>query len=238
MYKKKKIIALIPARKGSKGIKNKNILNLNGKPLIAYSINYAQNSNLIDKTFVTTDGKRIASISKRFGAEVIKRPKKISGDNISVEPTILHSIKYVEKKLNYNFDIIVFLQPTSPLRKRKEVDKAIKLLIDKKLDTVFSSNDYLPFIWKNNKNSFYPLNFNLSRRKRRQEIFTVNETGSFYVFTKKMFLQNKSRFGKKILNFNSEFLSSILEIDSFKDYKYISSLLKTNIPRKYNLFLP
>ena len=84
MYKKKKIIALIPARKGSKGIKNKNILNLNGKPLIAYSINYAQNSNLIDKTFVTTDGKRISSISKKFGAEVIKRPKKISGDNISV----------------------------------------------------------------------------------------------------------------------------------------------------------
>ena len=95
MYKKKKIVAIIPARKGSKGIKDKNIINLNGKPLVAYSINYAKNSNLIDKTFVSTDGKKIASISKKFGADIIRRPKNISGDNIALEPTISHSIKYI-----------------------------------------------------------------------------------------------------------------------------------------------
>ena len=238
MYKKKKIVAIIPARKGSKGIKDKNIISLNGKPLVAYSINYAKNSNLIDKTFVSTDGKKIASISKKFGAGIIKRPKNISGDSIALEPTISHSIKYIEKNLKYEFDIIVFLQPTSPLRKKNEVDKAIKLLINKGLDTVFSSNNYLPFIWKKNKNSFFPMNFSLFKRKNRQEIYTVNETGSFYIFTKKMFLKSKNRFGKKISNYASEFLSSVLEIDDYEDYKYISNILKTNIPRKYDIFLP
>jgi len=83
-----------------------------------------------------------------------------------------------------------------------------------------------------------PSNFNLKKRKRRQEIFTVNETGSFYIFTKKTFLQNKNKFGKKISHYNTEFISSILEIDDYKDYRYINNLLKTNIPKKYNIFLP
>ena len=82
------------------------------------------------------------------------------------------------------------------------------------------------------------MNFSLFKRKNRQEIYTVNETGSFYIFTKKMFLKSKNRFGKKILNYDSEFLSSVLEIDDYEDYKYISNILKTNIPRKYDIFLP
>ena len=77
MYKNKKIIAIITARKGSKRIKNKNILNLSGLPLISYSIHYAKKSNLIDRVFVSTDGRKIASVSKKFGAEVIIRPKKL-----------------------------------------------------------------------------------------------------------------------------------------------------------------
>ncbi len=237
MYKNKKIIALIPARKGSKGIKNKNIIKLMGKPLISYSIRYAESSNLIDKIFVSTDGSKIASISKKFGAEVIIRPRNISGDTTPNEPVISHALNYI-KKIGLNFDIVVFLQPTSPLRQKYELDKAIKLLIDKNLDTVFSSNNYLPFIWKKEKRTLLPSNFNLKKTKRRHEIFTVNETGTFYIFTKKTFLQNKNKFGKKISHFNTEFISSILEIDDYKDYRNINNLLKTNIPKKYNIFLP
>ena len=151
---------------------------------------------MIDKIFVSTDGNKIASISKKFGAEVIIRPRNISGDTVPNEPVISHALNYI-KKIGVNFDIIVFLQPTSPLRQKYELDKAIKLLIDKNLDTVFSSNDYVPFIWKKKKRTLLPSNFNLKKRKRRQEIFTVNETGSFYIFTKKTFLQNKNKFGKK-----------------------------------------
>ena len=75
MFKKRKIVAIIPARKGSKGLKDKNIKRLNKIPLIAYSITHAKRSNFIDKVFVTTDGEKIADISKKFGAEVIRRPK-------------------------------------------------------------------------------------------------------------------------------------------------------------------
>ena len=238
MDKNKKIIALILARKGSKGLKNKNIINLNGLPLIAYSINYAKKSKLIDKVIVSTDGEKIAKISKSFGAEVIKRPKKFSKDNSTSNEAINHAIKFLEEKLKIDFDVIVFLQPTTPLRKNGEIDKAINLLIKKKLDTVFSSNNYLPFIWKKNKKSFVPVNFSKKKRIRRQEIFTVNETGSFYIFTKESFLKSKNIFGKKIVNFDSEFLSSIMEIDDIHDYNYINNLLKTNIPKKYNIFLP
>ena len=236
MDKNKKIIALILARKGSKGLKNKNIINLNGLPLIAYSINYAKKSKLIDKVIVSTDGEKIAKISKSFGAEVIKRPKKFSKDNSTSNEAINHAIKFLEEKLKIDFDVIVFLQPTTPLRKNGEIDKAISLLI-KKLDTVFSSNNYLPFIWKKNKKKFLPVNCS-KKERRRQENFTVNETGSFYIFTKKSFLKSKNIFGKKMVNFESEFLSSIMEIDDIRDYNYINNLLKTNIPKKYNIFLP
>ena len=128
-----------------------------GKPLISYSIRYAESSNLIDKIFVSTDGNKIASISEKFGAEVIIRPRNISGDTVPNEPVISHALNYI-KKIGLNFDI-VFLQPTSPLRQKYELDKAIKLLIDKNLDTVFSSNDYLPFIWKKKKRTLFTLKF-------------------------------------------------------------------------------
>ena len=126
MFKEKKIVAIIPARKGSKGIKNKNIIKLNNKPLISFSIDYAKNSKLIDRVFVSTDGNKISNIAKKYGAEIIKRPKKISGDKSSSDEAIIHSIKYIQEKLNYKFDIVVFLQPTTPLRQLGELDKAIK----------------------------------------------------------------------------------------------------------------
>ena len=126
MYKKKRIIAVIPARKNSKGIKNKNLINLNGLPLISYSIDYAKKSKLINRVFVSTDGDNIASVSKKFGAEVVIRPKSLSNDTIMPDHAVVHTIDYVKKILKYNFDYVVFLQPTTPLRQLGELDKAIR----------------------------------------------------------------------------------------------------------------
>ena len=151
MYKNKKIIAVIPARKNSKEIKKKNLIKLNGIPLIAYSIDYAKKSKLIDRVFVSTDGNNIASVSKKFGSEVIMRPKHLCTDTIMSDYAIVHAIDYVKKILNYNFDYVVFLQPTTPLRQLGELDKAIKYCISKKFDTVFSSIDYKPFLWRKKK---------------------------------------------------------------------------------------
>ena len=126
MYKNKKIVAIIPARKNSKEIKKKNIIKLNGLPLISYTIDYAKKSKFIDKVFVSTDGKEIELISKKLGAEVITRPKKLCNDIIMPDHAVVHAIKYLKRMFNYNFDYVVFLQPTTPFRKSNELDKAIR----------------------------------------------------------------------------------------------------------------
>ena len=155
MYRNKKIVAIIPARKNSKEIKKKNLIKLNGFPLISYSIDYAKKSKLIDRIFVSTDGKKIASISKKFGAEIIVRPKKLSNDIIMSDYAIVHAINYIHKVLKYNFDYVVFLQPTTPLRKLNELDKAIIYCVDGKFDTVFSSIDYKPFLWRRKRYNIF-----------------------------------------------------------------------------------
>lgn len=237
MIKKKKIIAVIPARKNSKEIKKKNLIKLNGFPLISYSINYAKKSKLIDRVFVSTDGNNIASVSKKFGAEIIMRPKNLSNDTIMSDYAVVHAIDYVKKILNYNFDYVVFLQPTTPLRQIGELDKAIEYCVSEKFDTVFSSIDYKPFLWRKTKNSIYPVSFDPYKRKRRQIINDINETGSYYITKREAFKKLKNRFGKKISNYNSDFLS-FFEIDSISDFNYIKELFKTSLLKNHRISLP
>jgi CMP-N,N'-diacetyllegionaminic acid synthase len=138
MKKKKKIIAIIPARGGSKGIPKKNIKFLIGKPLIVYTIEAALKSKYLDRIIVSTEDKEIAEISKRYGAEVpFMRPKNLAKDDIPVIPDIpKYIIKEFKKKENFDVDIIVVLQPTSPLRSVKYIDEAIKKLLITKCDWV------------------------------------------------------------------------------------------------------
>lgn len=237
MYKKKKIIAVIPARKNSKGIKNKNLIKLNGLPLISYSIDYAKKSKLINRVFVSTDGDNIASVSKKFGAEVVMRPKNLSNDTIMPDHAVVHTIDYVKKILKYNFDYVVFLQPTTPLRQLGELDKAIRYCILNKFDTVFSSMDYKPFLWRRKKQSIYPVSFDPYKRKRRQIIQDINETGSYYITKKEAFKKFRNRFGKKISNYTSDILSSF-EIDTLGEYDFVNELFKTSILKKHKISLP
>ena len=237
MFRKKKIVAIIPARAGSKGVKNKNIKKLNGFPLISYSILSAKKSKLIDKVFVSTDGKQISRVSKIYGAEVIMRPKKLSNNTIMPDAAVVHAINYISKNLNFNFDYIAFLQPTSPLRNKTELDLAIKQCITKNQDTVFSSTDYKPFLWIKKRGKILPDNFNPKKRRRRQINLNINETGSFYVVKKNSFLKNKDRFGRKVSNFDSDFFNAF-EIDNIEEFKFVEKLLQHSILKDYNLCLP
>ena len=198
MYKKKRIIAVIPARKNSKGIKNKNLINLNGLPLISYSIDY---------------------------------------DTIMPDHAVVHTIDYVKKILKYNFDYVVFLQPTTPLRQLGELDKAIRYCVSNKFDTVFSSMDYKPFLWRRKRQSIYPVSFDPYKRKRRQIIQDINETGSYYITKKEAFKKFRNRFGKKISNYTSDILSSF-EIDTLGEYDFVNELFKTSILKKHKISLP
>ena len=127
MFGKQKILALIPARGGSKGIKDKNIIPLAGKPLIAYSIEAAKKSKYIDSIVVTTDSERIAEVAKRYGARVpFLRPVELAADTSKTIDAVLHAIKTL-RSMGENYDTLVLLQPTQPLRTTDDIDKAIEL---------------------------------------------------------------------------------------------------------------
>ncbi len=133
-----RILAIIPARAGSKGIKQKNIINLNGKPLIAYSIEESLKSKYIDKVIVSTDGEDIARISKIYGAEVpFLRPKHLASDTSKTIDSVIHCIEEM-RKIGEEYDYMVLLQPTQPLRKVNHIDEAIELIIQKDEDSLVS----------------------------------------------------------------------------------------------------
>lgn len=130
MIKGKKILALIPARGGSKGIKNKNIIDVEGKPLIAYTIETAIKSKYVDKAIVTTDSKKIKNISEKFGADVpFIRPREYATDHSTTLSVVLHAIEKLGQ-LDQRFDILVLLQPTSPLRTTNDLDGAIEKFVE------------------------------------------------------------------------------------------------------------
>lgn len=131
MYKNRKIIAIIPARGGSKRLPGKNIKDFLGKPLIAWTIEEARNSKYIDRIIVSTDNKNIAKISLRFGADVpFMRPKSLASDTASSERVIMHALDWLKRNEKAEYDYFVLLQPTSPLRTVYHIDKSIEKLVD------------------------------------------------------------------------------------------------------------
>ncbi len=126
MYRKNKILAFIGARQGSKGLKNKNILQFGGKPLICWTIEASLNSKYIDNTLVSTDGEKIAQISKAAGANVpFLRPANLATDKALIQEALRHAIKWLKEKNGQTYDYIILLQPTSPLRTTQHIDGAI-----------------------------------------------------------------------------------------------------------------
>lgn len=130
MFNKKTVLAIITARGGSKRLPGKNILDLNGKPLIAWTIEAAKKSLYIDKLIVSTDDNKIANISKQYGAEVpFLRPDELSSDTTISIDVVFHAIKFFKEK-NIRFKYILLLQPTSPLRISEDIDNAFKMIDD------------------------------------------------------------------------------------------------------------
>lgn len=129
MINQKSVLALIPARGGSKGIKNKNIINLCGKPLIAYTVEAAKKSKYIDAVILTTDSEKIAEVAADFGAEVpFMRPAELAADKSKTIDAILHALKTLHD-MGREYDVLVLLQPTQPLRTADDIDGALEKFI-------------------------------------------------------------------------------------------------------------
>ena len=222
MYKNKKILAIIPARGGSKGIPRKNIRFLNRNPLIAYIIKTAKTSKFIDKTIVTTDDKEIGNIAYIFGAdEIIERPTNLAKDHTTLDPVIFHAMNEYEQKCKESFDIIITLQPTSPLLKSSSLDTAIEKFIENDCSALISVIPIRHLFWTKEKEklvSFYP------KRLNRQELDPVYfETGGF-VISKKEIVTVDSRIEEPMEIFELSELEGI-DIDTYLDWTLVDKIL-------------
>ena len=218
-------VAIIPARGGSKGLENKNIYPVAGKPLLAWTILQALASTSIERVFVTTDDSAIAKVAKEYGAEVIVRPAELSGDKATSESAILHAVGVIEQDYQIPIDVIVFLQATSPLRKPGDIDRAVEIFIREGADSLISVTkaDDLT-IWESKDGEWTSLNFDYRNRGMRQDRpAQFIEIGSIYIFKPETLHVFGNRIGKKLSACEMEFwqtweIDTIEEIDLIEYY--------------------
>lgn len=219
-----KILVVIPARGGSKGIPQKNIRLINGKPLISYSIkNALELKKENDVTVVVdTDDEEIAAVSEQNGAIVITRPSELSGDTITLDPVIFHALIEMEKN-NGEYDLVITMQATSPTLKSQTVQKAIKFFTEKKIDTLISGVNKPHLSWLEENNECKP---NYTERLNRQFLPKhLCETGGFLI-TKRDCVTEVSRIGSKVMIYElSE--DEAIDIDTEKDWIVCESILKS-----------
>jgi len=221
----KKILAIIPARGGSKGLPRKNILDLAGKPLIAWTIEASLKSRYINKTIVSSDDEEILAISKKYGADIIRRPDEFSTDLASSEVVVKHAIESVNEK----FDYIVLLQPTSPLRSFEDIDNAFEFLFKKNATALISVKEYNNKILKAFKekgngfiegisNNQYPF----TRRQDLPKVYMSN--GAIYIIQVIEFNKSNSFFTDKTISYIMKDIKS-LDIDNMEDLEKIKGYM-------------
>lgn len=208
-----KIIAVIPARGGSKGIPRKNVRLMNNRPLIAYAIGTALRTEMITDVLVSTDDDEIANISAMYGAKVIPRPAHLAGDDVTLDPVIHHAVECYEKQ-NGSVDVVITMQPTSPLLRAETFDQALRSFFEMKVDTMISAVNKPHLSWGEKDGTYFPL---YEKRLNRQYLPKhLMETGAF-VITKREFVTGQSRLGKNINLYEVPDEESV-DIDDYADW--------------------
>ena len=221
-----KVLSIIPARGGSKGIPLKNLVMLNQKPLLYYTVTASLKSKIINKTVVSTDNKKIGKVALKLGAEVVYRPKKLATDTTALEPVIEHVLNYLNRHQNYTPDIIVILQNTSPLRTAKHIDEALTLMRKQNYDSILSGFSIHTFLWKKSKKTIIPLDYNPKKRPNRQNIHEqLFENGAIFATKTRCFTKNNCRISGKI-GFYKMPLENSYNVDSYDDLRSIKKFFK------------
>ena len=227
--KKLNVICIIAARGGSKGLKNKNLQKLNGKPLIYYPITHAIKSKVIDKIIVSTDSLKIAKIAKKYGAEIpFLRPKNLSGDFATTEDTLKHALITYENKTNIKFDIGVFLTSTDIFREIKWIRKAVKLLKNQKsIDSVFSGYETHKNFWEKRGNKWFRIRPWMKVYASRQIRIPIAREDTGIVCAARTFLWRKGkRIGNKVkVLLNNDSFTNI-DIHNREDLKLANAAFK------------
>ena len=203
MYKKKRTLAVITARGGSKSIPKKNIVNLVGKPLIAWTIAAAKKSRYLTRTIVSTDSEEIARIARRYGAEVpFMRPAEYAQDKSTSIGVVQHALKWLKENEKEEYDYLMILQPTSPFRTADDIDACIKLAINKKADSVMSMkelDDFAPKKIKKIKRGKFLFYFKDEWKEpsRRQDLEKMYKRNCAVYLTHTRHILRGDLFGKK-----------------------------------------
>jgi len=221
----KKVLIIIPARGGSKGIPQKNLKFLGNKPLIYYSIKTAQRFKRVYKNtdiFVSTENKQIEIVAQMYGVSVIPRPYNLAKDNIGLDEVVLHALEYLEGK-GKSYEIIITLQPTSPLLKFHSLQKAFEQFLEKNLDTLISVTPKYHLMWKKEKDQLKPL---FEGRLNRQFLSPIFEENGAFVISKVNILKNyKTRiYGNVNIYPLSE--EEGIDIDNPMDFWLADSIIK------------
>ena len=214
-----KVLAIIPARKGSKGIIGKNLINFSGKPLIQWSIEAALKSKVITDVVVSSDGDEILEYAeKNRDILTIKRPKELAEDTSETAPVLLHALEELKHK---NYDYLILLQPTSPLRTSDDIDTAFHKLIELKANSLISvcTMDYHPYkAFKINENGFLQgiINNDFPFSPRQELPQTVKANGAIYIISVQEFLLEKTLLTSSTAYFEMSKEKS-LDIDTLDD---------------------
>jgi len=220
---KNRTIAIIPARGGSKGIKRKNLLEVDSVPLIGFSIIAATGCERINEVFVSSDDNRILKTAEKYGATALKRPRDLATDTATTESVIHNVLK------DTGCCHVVLIQPTSPMLKTEDILNGFNVYDRTDVDSVFSgvrTNDML--VW--DADSMYPLNYDPrnrgQRQTRRRQLFIEN--GAFYIFMKSKFLYNQCRLYGKIACSEMPYWRSF-QVDESDDINNIKILMTTKV---------
>jgi len=227
------VLAIIPARGGSKGIPRKNLALLCGKPLIQYTIDAAKGSKFITKLILSSDDEEIIEYCKSQNVEVFfKRSAVLAKDNIPMLPIIKHAVSFLEENMSYKPDYIILLQPTSPLRAEKHIDEAINMLINSDVDSIVSvvevPHNFNPYSIMKLEDSYlkpfleYDENMNLRQMKPK---FYARNGAAIYAFTCNCLTTKNSIYGDKILPYFMRKEESI-DIDDEFDLKIAEFVLE------------
>lgn len=203
------VLGIIPARKNSKSIKNKNIKLLGGRPLVQYTFDAARSSKRLTRILLTTDSPEIARLGKRAGIEVpFLRPGKFAKDSSAAKEYVAHCLEYLEKKEKYFPEIVVILQPTTPFRRVDDIDACIDKLLRSRADSIVSvtaipakySPEWQLTIDKEGRlRTFTGVAWSRVKPNRQQLISTYVRNGAVYAFRRNAFVKTHSLYGNKVL---------------------------------------
>ena len=225
----KRVLRVITARGGSKGLPRKNILQIAGKPLIAYTIDAALGASFLDRVVVSTDDEEIAKVARQYGADVpFLRPHDLAGDEASIYRVLIHAVQWLGEHQNWHADYILLLQPTSPLRRAEDIDGSITLALEKDADGVVSLYEARPHPYQTKRLTedgrilqFISQSKPIERRQELPPAYAVN--GAIYLVKRSILLEQETFYTERTLAYLMPPERS-LDIDSRWDF-YLAELV-------------